>query len=145
MARPDLLGLVWDTLGERHRDRRSAEGGMRASEARFRLRWTPFGVTFWHTHNQSSRVRQSEVPSASGIGMDAALKAGCVPAKRNDGASGAGNSADIEACTCSVLQLHCQLEHITMKLKVVVQSTLLTPCPNRFTAALPPRGSRDPP
>ena len=30
------------------------------------------------------------------------------------------------------------------KSKVVVQSTLLTPRPNRFTRALPPRGSRDP-
>ena len=30
------------------------------------------------------------------------------------------------------------------KSKIVVQSTFLTPRPNRFTGALPPRGSRDP-
>jgi len=33
---------------------------------------------------------------------------------------------------------------VQTKSKVVVQSTLLTPRPDRFTRALPPRGSRDP-
>ena len=34
--------------------------------------------------------------------------------------------------------------YFTMKSKGVVQSTLLTPGPNRFTRALHPRGNRDP-
>ena len=44
---------------------------------------------------------------------------------------------------CLMLQ-DSRLRGFTAKSKVVVQSTLHTPRPNRFTRALPPRGSRDP-
>ena len=40
--------------------------------------------------------------------------------------------------------LTCRRNCFTTKSKVIVQSTSLTPRPNRFTRALPPRGSRDP-
>ena len=44
-------------------------------------------------------TRSDGIPAASGIGTEAALKAGCVPARRSKGASGAGSNARMVSST----------------------------------------------
>jgi len=52
--------------------------------------------------------------------------------------------ADQQLVRVGQLPTQNRLVTLQTKSKVVVQSTLLTQSPNRFTRALPPRGSRDP-
>ena len=49
-----------------------------------------------------------------------------------------------QTCRSSWIRHTPNPQHCATKSKVVVQSTLPTPRPNRFTRGLPPRGSRDP-
>ena len=55
-----------------------------------------------------------------------------------------GALADEEPGAREQEQGHLHERIVQTKSKAVVQSTLLAPRPNRFTTALPPRGSRDP-